>query len=205
MLGLVLTSIHWRAFIVCVFKLYLDTYYNIVVQYCIIDTRSHDQTTVFLSFFCAVFPSLTTQCFKIFLSNLICYLFHTPSPISLFVVYCCGPVRLRSKHTWSLSLAKTLLLQLQLSPFHFCWTFLWWLKSFYSYFCLIQSVCCCQQECNYSCSWMQQWNSLAIFHWIISLSLFFFFYRCMYYIWLMVLHFNMIPEGYWLCMRSELS
>lgn len=34
--------------------------------------------------------------------------------------------------------------------------------------------------------------------------LFFFFYTCLY-ILVMVLDYNMIPEGYWLCMRSELS
>lgn len=36
-------------------------------------------------------------------------LFFTPHPSPYFVVYCCGPVRLRSKHSWSLSLAWPIL------------------------------------------------------------------------------------------------
>lgn len=98
------------------------------------------------------------------LSNLICYLFY-PSPPSTpnaptphFIVYCCGPVRLRSKHTWSFPLAPTPPPSASSWPFHFCWTFLWHLKSFSSCFYLIQFVCHCHQKCDYSFHWMQQWN-----------------------------------------------
>lgn len=153
--GLGLASIHWSAFIVYVFKSYLYTYNNMVMNDFILDTRSHGQTTVFLSFFLSCcFPITHNTVFQDISvkSHLLSFLHPLPNP--LFVVYCCGPVRLRSKHTWSLSLAKTLLLLLQLSPFHFCWTFLLWLKSFDSYFCLIQFVCYCHQEWNYSCSWI---------------------------------------------------
>lgn len=44
--------------------------------------------------------------FTIFPSQISSFLFFTPYPTPNFVVYCCGPVRLRSKHSWSLCPAR---------------------------------------------------------------------------------------------------
>lgn len=72
--------------------------------------------------------------FMIYLSHISSVLFFTPHPAPYFVVYCCGPVRLRSKHSWSLCLAWPLLRPtilfhqfplLLLCPSYFWWTSLW--------------------------------------------------------------------------------
>lgn len=47
--------------------------------------------------------------FTIFPSQISSFLFFTPYPTPNFVVYCCGPVRLRSKHSWSLCPARPVL------------------------------------------------------------------------------------------------
>lgn len=169
-----LTSIHWSPSLICMYKSYTMVHY-------VINTRSHGQNTFFFN---VLLCCITTIHNKV-LQDISVILFTTPTPPPTpptFVVYCCGPVRLRSKHTWSLPLAWTLLL-LHLNPFHSCWTFLWCLKSFYCYLSLIQFVCFCHQKYDYSFHSMQQWNytnSLAMFLW----TVFFFFTNVCIYIYI---------------------
>lgn len=151
-LGLGLTSIHWSVFIGSIHKSYQDTGYNtLLVQYCIVDTRSEWPKYRFFFSCCLTITHNTVYRYLCFKSHLLSCLLPppTPHPTPHFVVYCCGPVRLRSKHTWSLSLARTLLLLLlHHGSFHCRWTFLWCLRTSYSYFCLIQFVGHCLQKCD---------------------------------------------------------
>lgn len=82
-----------------------------------------------------------------------------PTPTPFFVVYCCGPVRLRSKHSWSLSLAWPFLRPpiifhqsslLIIHPSVFGWTsFCTSFPSIIAFkFCLwLQSLFCCSFYC----------------------------------------------------------
>ena len=60
------------------------------------------------------------------------------SMLPYFVVYCCGPIRLRSKHSWSLGYPLPLLLHLW--PSCFCWTFLWCSPPLLKLFLTVSSV-----------------------------------------------------------------
>lgn len=104
----------------------------------------------------------------IYPSQISSFLFFTPHPTPCFVVYCCGPVRLRPKQSWSLPLAwpffqPTILYHqfplLCLCPSYFCWTSLWrsppsahYFKFFYCFFCtflLYLSWLYCCYNCNH--------------------------------------------------------
>lgn len=67
--------------------------------------------------------------------------FSPPAPC--FTVYCCGPVRLRSKHSWSLPPARPgqiSSLCFLSAPSYFCWTSLWCSPPSYSTDSTVSSV-----------------------------------------------------------------
>lgn len=91
----------------------------------------------FFPFFCRcsfLHHSLQVQCLWSF--NLKSPLFFSVLPY--FVVYCCGPMRLRSKHSWSLGYPFPLLLHLW--PSCFCRTFLWCSPPLLKRFLTVSSV-----------------------------------------------------------------
>lgn len=148
----------------------------------------------------------------IYVSNLICYLVYSPlpppthSPLCSVLLWACAAAL--QTHLKSLSGSNpppsastprllSLPLDLPLMPQNFlllllsdsvCWPLspeMWLMWLFFSLNVAVKSS-------NFTC------NALP---WIVYS---FFFYTCLY-ISVMVLDYNMIPEGYWLCMRSELS
>lgn len=148
-----------------------------MVQYCRTDTRSHDHPQHCVSrYFC--FKSHLLSCLP-------------PYPNPQFAVYCCGPVRLRSKHTWSLS--RSLLLLLHLGPLSLLLDLPLLTQIF------LQLPLSDSPE-----MWLIFTLNSEVKSSKIHLQCFVGLFFCLY-IYLKVLHYSMIHEGYWLFMRSELS